>query len=170
MKILRKIMSKTLFTRSASLLMLAAIGLMSAGCGGGDGPPLTKVSGTVKLGGKPLPNATVTFEPASGKRPSYGVTDASGRYTLKFTQNSLGAVRDEHVVRISTWKAPTESGGTWRAGEPELVPAVYNDLARESANMKHKVTGGSATIDFDLDPNAGPIARRPELATTTANR
>ena len=56
---------------------------------GASGPQLGAVTGTVRLDGKPVPGAVVTF---ISKEPdgtsSDGKTDASGKYRLEFTTES----------------------------------------------------------------------------------
>src|SRR5439155_21810734 len=72
---------------SARAWALAAAVLITTGCGSGN--KVVPVSGTVTLDGKPLANAHVAFQPEAPKGSqnagvgSYGVTDASGKYTLK---------------------------------------------------------------------------------------
>jgi hypothetical protein len=81
-----------------------AVGMVS-GCG--SGPRLAKVSGVVKLDGKPYPNALVNFQPVGGKanenpgKGSVGRTDAQGRYVLMYDGTTEGAVVGKHLVRIT---------------------------------------------------------------------
>jgi hypothetical protein len=51
--------------RISGVVAVAAFVIWSAGCGGSEGhkaPPTAKVSGTVKLDGKPMPSGEVRFE------------------------------------------------------------------------------------------------------------
>lgn len=119
--------------------------LLLAGCGG-SGPELGKVKGTVTLGGQPLEEAEVTFQPtAKGTAPSAGTTDADGRYELMYTFDTKGAVPGEHIVTITT-------GGTFLDDEgieverPERVPAKYNT----QTVLRETVKPGSNTINFEL--------------------
>ena len=119
--------------------------LFLAGCGG-SGPKLGRVKGRVTLGGQPLEEAEVTFQPtAEGAAPSAGTTDADGRYELRYTFDTKGAVPGEHVVTITT-------GGTFLDDEgieferEESVPAKYNT----ETGLRETVEPGSNTIDFDL--------------------
>lgn len=116
--------------------------MILAGCSGADDskikmPKLGKVKGIVKLGGKPLEGATVEFNPGTA-RPSVGVTDANGSYTLKYDESNLGAAVGEHTVRITT-KSPTSS-------PVEKVPARYNEKSEEKRSVKE----GDNEFDFDL--------------------
>ena len=83
------------------LVALLAALLTHAGCGGrGSGPPLVQVQGTVTRQGKPLENLMVHFQPESG-RPSHGVTDSQGNFTLEYLPDQPGAVQGPHRVFVS---------------------------------------------------------------------
>jgi len=125
-------------------LALAVVSLIMAGCGsGGD---LAKVKGKVTLGGQPLEDATVTFQPTSrGSAPSAGQTDAKGRYSLMFTFDTPGAVPGEHTVSIETAGTDFDDQGN-EIERPERVPAKYNS----QTGLKETVDPGKNTIDFDL--------------------
>jgi len=118
--------------------------LSTSGCGGGGGPELGDVSGTVTLDGQPLANASVTFSPAQG-RGSDATTDAQGRYRLRFTAQEYGVVLGDHTVRITT--AGVSDPETGESIEPTVtVPAKYNTETELTA----KVEGGKETINFPL--------------------
>ncbi len=147
----------------SKLFVMLIMGLLAPGCGGRSGPPLTNVTGTVKLDGSPLSGAQVTFQPVSGKRPSFGITDSNGFYKLKFNQTAIGSEEGEHVVRISTFAPPVDNGKITTEGEPEKVPAAYNDKAQDTPKMKVEVKGRATTVNFDLDSKVGPLPARPKL-------
>lgn len=98
---------------------------------------LGKVSGTVTLDGKPLPNATVTFQPETG-RPSVGVTDVAGSFVLRYTAKTEGAQCGKHRVMITTKRGAK--------GGKELIPAQYN----EKTSLAVEIESGENQIDFDL--------------------
>lgn len=108
-------------------LFTFALTAISSGCGGGDQVTLVPVHGTVTLDGQPLPDATVTFTPLTG-RASFGVTDAQGRYQLKYTADRPGAVASSHKVTISTFleRDTDSSDPVKQAGRLETVPEIYN--------------------------------------------
>jgi hypothetical protein len=118
-------------------MMLA---LSAWGCARGDGPELGSVRGTVSLDGKPITNASVTFWLGTG-RPSVGVTDAAGRYELRFTVNQTGALIGEHRVYIST-AVPQQDETT----PAERIPAKFN----VKSTLVREVKPGKNTIDFDI--------------------
>lgn len=115
---------------------LVCLALVLAGCGQ-RGPSLVRVTGTVMIDGRPLPNAYIHFTPTAGGRGSHARAAGNGRYALDFLPGRPGAVAGTHRVSIST---ADESGGS------ETVPARYN---RES-ELTATVEPGATTIDFDL--------------------
>ena len=76
--------------------------------GRGNLPPLGSVSGTVKLDGKPLANATVRFIPLDdsgkmdrkGASAALGLTDDSGHYRLIYVKDTMGAAVGQNRVEI----------------------------------------------------------------------
>src|SRR6185369_10767165 len=75
--------------------------VMSVGCSGRPSNVAKKVTGTITLGGQPLAGAKVVFTPDKGN-PSFGTTDAEGKYTLLWSQARgkpvEGAIIGEHIV------------------------------------------------------------------------
>jgi hypothetical protein len=131
-------------------LSVAAV-LVTSGCGS-SGPELATVSGTVKMDGAPLADASVQFVPASG-RPSYGSTDANGFYQLEFTATKSGAVPGEHTVRVSTHRrADPETGAK---GQPERIPMKYNS----KSEIKKTVNPGKNTIDIEVSEKDGKVVQ-----------
>lgn len=148
--------------------VLIAFGMAGfSGCGGGgsDTPELGQVSGTVTLDGKAAPNLRVTFQPKEG-RPSTGVTNESGEYTLEYSTEETGAKTGEHLVRITSQRP--ESTGDCCEPPVEFVdpiPPKYNTEAAKNPEMTKNVEEGDNTFDFALksDPggsNAKQNARR----------
>lgn len=111
--------------RPICLIGLMACCLSIMGCGGE--MKVAPVSGTVTLDGAPLDGVSVVFEPQDGGRPSFGVTDQSGRYTLDYSMHEQGAEVGPCIVKVST-PQPDESdddGGEPVKRVPEKVPARY---------------------------------------------
>jgi len=128
-------------------LALFAIGVaLPSGCSDKpDGIVFGKVHGTVTLDGQPLPDATVQFQPAAG-RPSYGRTDADGRYALGYRGRSWGAVVGPHTVKITTEdRIENEQTGEVRVIK-ELLPVHYHARSELTAD----VTAGENVVDFSL--------------------
>ncbi len=113
-----------------------------SGCGNPpDGrPPLAEVHGVITLDGSLFEAAFVTFIPEIG-RPSVGISDAEGKYTLKYLEKVSGAAIGHHQVRVFTF-----SGGEEGSSVKEQFPAKYNTATTLTA----EVTSGENTINFDL--------------------
>ncbi len=131
-----------------SIVSLVFVSL--AGCGDG-GPRLVSVSGKVTLDGKPVPGAIVTFTPtAAGGSNSLGKTDASGNYTLEFSQDKKGALVGEHVVEIATKKISKadlpDDGSVVDQSAYVEIPAKYRKRGALTATVQDQ----SNTIDFQL--------------------
>ena len=128
--------------------MTVALIASLSGCGH-SGPEIARVSGTVTLDGKPLPEAFVFFRHADGGRISEAFTDNSGRYTLNYSNDESGAMVGSNTVRISTFiEAVREDSGAIVKGtnKKELVPAKYN----KQSELTVEVKSGKNTLDFDL--------------------
>ena len=118
---------------------LVCADLMLAGCGKTN-LSVAPVSGTVTLDGAPLKAASVTFQPKEGGRPSFGVTNQQGRYTLEYSLNELGAKVGPCTVRITTESRSDDGKAT-----KELVPKRY-----KTAPIEVQVQPKSNTIDIAL--------------------
>lgn len=131
--------------------LLSGLGIcaLMVGCGGptGDRPDVGEVTGVVKMDGVPLANASVTFQPSSG-RPSRGVTNEEGQYELMYIRDDPGAKTGDHSVMISTYRSadPDAEDGPVQA-MAETVPAQYNIKTGLKANVK----AGENEINFDLE-------------------
>lgn len=115
--------------------------LLLAGCNSGpnDTPELGEVTGTVKLDGAPLAGATVEFRPTPAGRPSTGVTDESGKYSLVYAYGKNGAKIGQHTVLITTTNIT----------KPELkekLPEIYHSKTTLTANVQ----AGKNEINYDL--------------------
>lgn len=138
-----------------------------AGCGDGS-PALAPVSGQVLVDGQPYPNAFVLFQPIGTKdnpnpgRGSMGITDADGKFALKYEGGIDGAVVGKHQVRISTNLAA--AGGTPPpaasddAGSPDGAPApttkggeiIPGDWNTDSKQTFDVPAGGATAVKFEI--------------------
>jgi hypothetical protein len=159
------------------LWLWAVVGLMLplVGCGGDNYAP---VSGVVQLNGEPLADAKLVFEPIgdtagkTGGSPSYGRTDADGRYSLHSpVADRPGAALGQHRVRIITASAPeyteaqmTAARETLRkqeqeGGDPnaeitdEQVRNYLSDTVLPTFDEKLPARYNSATeLTFEVEP------------------
>jgi hypothetical protein len=126
----------------ASALVMTAVAFGLAGCGSKQAEiRLASVTGVVTLDGQPVEGALVQFNPAAGQlvpdknEPggggSFGLTDASGKYTLKFDTKREGAVIGVHSVSVARPPRNDEE-----ALKPDPIPAKYNLQSKLSAEVK----------------------------------
>ncbi len=82
--------------------------VMLAGCGQGSGvPTLHQVNGTLTINGKPAPDLNVVMH-VEGNRPSSGLTDANGKFTMYYTSTQTGVVAGENYITLSPANGDTE--------------------------------------------------------------
>jgi hypothetical protein len=127
-----------------SLKVVAVVWAMVfiAGCDAGSG--LSPVTGTVTLDGKPYASAQVRFVPETG-RPSIGITDDSGVYSLTYIRDEKGAAPGSYRVDVTT--VHVSMSDTDGGKEPqEKIPAKYNTLTQLKANVE----SGDNVVNFDL--------------------
>jgi len=141
--------------------------LVLAGCGGPAEVKTTPVSGTVYLNDQPLEGAAVTFVPdaaaagpggaavASGGVSATGVTDASGKFTLKTGQKE-GAAAGKYQVAISKMDAsPTVDTGdskeaTLKMADTPMVTADNMPKSLIPEKYASPATSGfSETVEAD---------------------
>ncbi len=126
--------------------ILMLVSLVCLGCGRGDLPDLGYVEGIVTLDGQPLPNATLTFQPESAGRPSYGRTDEKGWYELIFTAGNEGATLGKHTIAITTLADGDPDADPPIPSSPEKLPSQYNSRTE----LTREVQPGKNDGDFEL--------------------
>jgi hypothetical protein len=133
------------------LPVLALLG-MAAGCQDG-GPSVANVSGTVTYKGKPIPNLTINFIPEGG-RPSWGLTDSSGKYSLHWDEDYDGAEIGTHKVSVA-FVPGSQGAEAGRAKTPPATPAEQAAITKkygiETSPLTYEVKSGSQTINLELD-------------------
>lgn len=115
-------------------LGLAAVVLVAAatGCGGRG---FAEVSGTVRIDGKPLPGAFVTFVPEGPDAVrSVGSTNDEGRYRVIRPGGKIGAMTGTNRVSVT-------GGDAGRALPPE-----YNTKTKLTCDVKR----GANVFDIDI--------------------
>jgi hypothetical protein len=144
-----------------------------AGCGGG--PNVYPVSGSVRLKGKPLAGATVTFAPVGEGRAAVATTEPDGTFRLNTNlpggSGGSGALPGDYKVTVSKFVPPdgmTEAEYEKKAAadaakresgaynpdvslpaKVETVPPGYSDGAK--TKLKAAVTsGGPNEFSFDI--------------------
>lgn len=110
--------------------------LVLAACAA-SGPELGRVYGTVKMDGKPVPGAQLTFEPEGPGRAASGLANEQGEYEMEYTPEAEGALVGPVLVRISTLTTD----------HPETIPPKYNS----KSTLKRTVEAGKNEIHFELE-------------------
>ncbi|MEM9359861.1 MAG: carboxypeptidase-like regulatory domain-containing protein [Pseudomonadota bacterium] len=136
--------------KAMRLIAIVLLCTLPTGCS--EENPLPKVHGLVTLDGQSLPNATVSFYPASGRAVS-AKTDNSGQYRLKLLPNKSGVAEGNYTVTISTYM-PSQLGKNDKfeavmvAGTPELLPEKYT--SRKTTDLVQDVKTGDNECNFAL--------------------
>jgi len=128
--------------------------LGALGCGG---PTIVEVTGTVKLNGKALDKVQVQFCPEQPGPRSIGMTDESGRFTLKTDDGQRsGAVVGSHRVVLtdtSIWDSKligrAAEGVDISKGKKSRIPLELNDVMKTTIK-KDVTSGGKNDIEIDL--------------------
>jgi len=130
-------------------VLFAAFALI-AGCS--DGPKIVPVAGTVTHNGKPVPSLTIHFIPETG-RPSWGLTDENGRFTLEYDDRVKGALVGPHTVWVQ-WRArsPQEEMNPKLANRPPEMATILNKYgSQEKSPLKIEIAGATNSLEIKLD-------------------
>lgn len=118
-----------------------------AGCWQGVGATAT---GVVSFNGKPAPaGILVRFQPqVPNSSASLGVTDANGRYELRFNARTPGVMPGESVVSLAIVSEPDVTGKSIvpDALEGITIPPAYG----EQSQLRKRVAPGANVIDIDV--------------------
>ncbi|MBA2117050.1 carboxypeptidase-like regulatory domain-containing protein [Bremerella alba] len=129
-------------------VLFASIGLLS-GCNADSN--LSLVQGIVTLDGKPLPGASVTFQPQPSTmgQTARGRTDETGRYTLK-VRSKESIVAGEYRVEVKVVNEITNQQGmvVGEKEDPKLkIARRYNDKTELTADVQ---PGQNNEFNFDV--------------------
>jgi hypothetical protein len=135
-------------------LLFAVWMALVAGCAESGGPATVDVTGTVRMGEKPVEGANVIFHPLEGTDTlaSQTVTDAEGRFSMSTHVGSgnyePGIVAGRYAVTIM--KLDTAAIAGTAAPPRNLLPAEYSDPT--STAIKEQVVAGRENhFDFVLE-------------------
>ena len=134
---------------SVRALSIAVLVVAISGCA--PGTKTVPVSGVITLDGKPLPEAHVTFQPATEEKVpdagSFAFTDTNGAYSLRtFEGEQPGAVVGKYRVAI-TPVTPSYDGDPAKRPPTKTLPAKYN---RQTELLFEVTSGGTDKANFDL--------------------
>lgn len=124
--------------RRLVVLSLLAVG----GCGGSESgfPKTYPVTGVVKVDGKPVEGAIVTFQLENAQGNAIGNTDAKGEFSLSTYRPNDGAVAGQYRVAITK---PAE-GGTAAGDTPPPGQIASADLPSDYAPPAKPAANGGA--------------------------
>lgn len=140
---------------AATLAILAACCLVTAGCGlGGPSYEVAPVSGKVTLGGQPVANVLVTFQPTGGGESpgpgSSGKTGADGAFTLNLiaAESKPGAVVGSHKVTLVEQSESVGGDQDDSGGGP--VKYKLPESARDGSKTFEVPAGGTTAANFEF--------------------
>lgn len=125
--------------------------LLLVGCS--SGPRVVKVSGTLTRGGKPVPKLTIFFMPEAGGRPSWGLADEDGKFTLEYDDQTKGAMTGTHTVWVQ-WRPTSmqEELNPKKAGKPADLNAILAKYGDEKKSPKKvEITRSVDDLEVTLD-------------------
>jgi hypothetical protein len=120
-------MEKVILRTLTLCVAMIAVGCQDNGGSDPNRPKTYPVTGTVKLNGKAVEGAVVTFHATAGSQTSIGSTDANGGYSLTTFQSGDGAPAGQYdvsVIKYESGAAPSSGppAGTMTSGD---LPADY---------------------------------------------
>jgi hypothetical protein len=140
-------------------LILMSVALL--GCGGSTPGPkadLIPVSGTVKLGGRPMAGIQVAFVPigSTAGQGAFAVTDDAGVYDLVHNATRLpGIGAGEYVVQFTKWVQPDgsplpEKTAPHMVNAVNLIPPGWGGGGDAWPQTQIKVSPATTKLDFDI--------------------
>jgi hypothetical protein len=112
------------------------------------------IEGVVTHNGAPVPNLMIWFEPTSG-RPSWGISDKSGRFVLDYDLDHDGAIVGNHTVWVLEDPAlndPTAMMGKARPKRStELQEILKKYGSKETSPLKVEIKKADRNFELKLD-------------------
>lgn len=160
------------FLALISTACLPTLLILASGCGGSGRPNLVEATGTVKLDGKPIEQAMVSFMPdpetaTDYKRPSIAVTDANGKFTLGTYDKTDGAPKGKFIVVIQKREPVGKLPDNYDEEQPEkfnvryrlVVPRKYSNP--KTSGLRAEITSsGIEPAVFELKSDGPPEIER----------
>lgn len=137
--------------------LLTPVALLAAACllSGCDksGPTLVEASGTLMRNGQPVPYLMVHFAPVDGGKPSWGVSDESGRFSLKQNNKSPGVLTGAHTVTVE-WRplSPRDEADPQNARKPKDLEAILEKYGPQAKSpLQMEITKATPDMEISLD-------------------
>jgi hypothetical protein len=129
------------------------IAISALGCGRG-GPEIVPIEGTVTHKGEPVPNLRIYFVPTDG-RPSWAISDSSGRFSLDYDPDHRGAKVGSHTVWVldeSSNVDPTAAmSGAPRPKRSAAIAEIVEKYGREKSTLQVEVKKADRNFQLKLD-------------------
>jgi hypothetical protein len=138
--------------RSSCSALIVFGTVLFSGCGD-NGPRVLRINGTVTRADKPVARMVVNFSPEHG-RPSWGLTDADGHYSLKYDKDRDGAVAGKHKVWVKVKPSSPKEEAEIAQGLIRLNPdtsKILEKYGRENSPLTVEVKDDNQVIDLPLD-------------------
>jgi hypothetical protein len=132
--------------------LLLAGSCFAIGCGKSE-PGVVEVTGIVTRNGKTVPDLYLNFVPETG-RPSWGMTDDTGHFKLKYTKEQDGAQVGTHKVWVQVRpRNPKEEANMSEriAKSPELDAILKKYGDRKTSPLQVEITSETHQIELKLD-------------------
>ena len=123
----------------SSVLYAVVMPLLLAGCAASTGPAKHRVSGTVSLGGKPMPDGEVYF-----RLPATGAIEV---FSVKAGAFGGAAAAGRHRIEIYRFEQPKPT-----AAELEKMDPMARVLATEKKNLIPAGYNTRSTLEADVQP------------------
>ena len=146
---------------------LGCLMICLAGCSKNDGIRLYPATGTVMLDGKPVANASVTFNPAllpSFGKLATGKTDQQGRFTI-YTDGRPGAGVATYTVTVFAQEEGSTSGPNGSLSASPADPATRQSLRKQPKLLVPERY--TTPVESDLSVGVGLSGNHFELKLTT---
>ena len=119
-----------------------------------------EVTGHARLGGQPLRDGSISFEPLDGQGTQSGAAITNGEYKVP-REHGLKPGRYRVRVTAGDGKTPAKAeaaspGGSTNIVSRDLVPADWSTESKQEVEVK---AGGVNTFDFDVPAIDSPKAR-----------
>jgi hypothetical protein len=116
-----------------------------------NGPRVVPVKGVVMRGGQPFKTPLVVkFYPESDGRPSTGVTDAEGRFELKFDRDTKGAAVGKHKVVVAFRpRNPAEEGDAGFHPDQDAILEKFGK--KETTALSVEIKQSESDLQIKLD-------------------
>jgi hypothetical protein len=137
----------------SSLGTVLLVGIFAAGCGGG-GPQIVPIEGVATHNGEPVPNIRIYFVPTDG-RPSWGITDETGRFKLDYDPEHTGAKVGTHTVWVldegSNIDPTAAASGAARPKRSSSIGEIVGKYGREKSTLQVEIKKADRNYQLKLD-------------------